>query len=573
VFGVLLVSPSLFTGLVADDYFHALSVRDDPAVRGLQHATFDLFRFATGSERRALDLMEEGIFPWWADPHAVFAFFRPLASVSHYLDYRAWPGSPLLMHAQSLLWFAALLVVVAMLFRRFTSSPTIAALALLLFAVDDAHAPAVAWLANRNLILALAFSLPALVLHDRYQKTRARSFSLAAHASFVLGLCAGEGAAMCLGYLCSYAVFLDRSPAKARALSVAGYVFLFVLWRGLYNHFGYGVIGSGLYVDPGRAPLHFLASAVTRLPILLLATVGLPWSDFWEMYPLFRPGLEHWVFGYALGFLAMFGWLVLPLLRSSAQARFWAAGCVLSCLPACSAFPHDRLLVGPSIGAMALLAELFSHFARRMPTRMGALPRVSVVLLGVLHLVFAPFLTIGRSATVARLDVLLRAQDRTIPSAPSVRDQTLVLLNPPIDPFAAYFSVMRQSRGLPRPAHVYWLATGVSALRVSALDPSTLSIRPEGGFLASSSQCLLRGSERRLALGDELQLEQASFIVSELTSDGRPAEVRVRFRNGLRDASLNWLEWQGPGYRPFVPPLPGETKLIPAVDLSAALFG
>jgi hypothetical protein len=571
--GVLLVCPSLTTGLVADDYFHALTAREEPGVRGLTHHTLDSFKFADGSEQRALSLMDEGILPWWADRQAVFAFFRPLASLSHSFDYRVWPAWPVLMHAQNLLWYAALLLLVAALFQRFSGRKEVAALSLLLFAIDDAHAPVVGWIANRNLLMALTLSLPALLLHDRFRRGGGARLALAAHGCFLLGLGAGEGSAMTLAYLVAYAAFLDRSSAGSRAFSMASYVTLFIAWRLLYNAFGYGVLGSGLYVDPGRSPVQFALGAVTRLPILLLGTVGFSWADFWEMYPLVNGALQSWVFGFALGFLGLLGWLLAPLWRSSAWVRFWLTGSVLSCLPACSAFPQDRLLLGPGIGAMAVLAELFWHYFQGKATRRGGWPRATVALLGVVHLGFAPLLALQRSASVSQLDGLLRAQDRTLPSTCAVRGQTFVLLNPPLDPFAAYFSVMRQTQGSPRPAHLYWLSTGVSELSVTTLDDFTLRLRPEQGFLSSSSQRMLRGSEHPLTLGQVVTLSDASFTVTELTSDGRPAEVRVRFRLGLRHASLRWFEWQGPGYVPFILPAPGETRSIPAVNLRTVFFG
>src|SRR5688572_15797257 len=102
VLGVCLMSPALGTGLVADDYLHQLMLRADPGIRGLSHRPFDLFRFADGQPQTALALIDEGVFPWWTDRHALLAFFRPLASATHWLDHQLWPGRPELMHLHSL---------------------------------------------------------------------------------------------------------------------------------------------------------------------------------------------------------------------------------------------------------------------------------------------------------------------------------------------------------------------------------------------------------------------------------------------------------------------------------------
>jgi hypothetical protein len=150
----------------------------------------------------------------------------------------------------------------------------------------------------------------------------------------------------------------------------------------------------------------------------------------------------------------------------------------------------------------------------------------------------------------------------------------VVLLNPPLDPFAAYLSPYRELHDLPRPRTLYWLATGVSELRVKTIDEHTLSIRPREGYLWSSSQRMLRApSAEPGAWTTPLALAEATFTVNELTYDGRPAEVWVRFEKDLRDEALCLVKWEGPGYVKFVPPERGASVVVPAVDLLSALGG
>src|SRR3954469_25513624 len=89
--GVALASPSLFTGLVADDYLHQILLRDQPGIPGLSPKILDLFQFAHGDPASARQLMNHGVFPWWTDSHLVLAFLRPLSAVSHWVDHRLWP--------------------------------------------------------------------------------------------------------------------------------------------------------------------------------------------------------------------------------------------------------------------------------------------------------------------------------------------------------------------------------------------------------------------------------------------------------------------------------------------------
>jgi hypothetical protein len=101
-----------------------------------------------------------------------------------------------------------------------------------------------------------------------------------------------------------------------------------------------------------------------------------------------------------------------------------------------------------------------------------------------------------------------------------------------------------------------------------------LSIRPREGYLWSSSQRMLRApSLSRDAWATPLELSEATFTVNEVTADGRPQEVRVRFKKDLADRTLTFMQWAGPGYVRFTPPAPGTSVVVPAVDLLSALGG
>jgi hypothetical protein len=566
---LLLASPSLFAGWVADDYLLLISSQERPRIAGLALRPLDLFRFASGDPRAARELMEQGIFPWWADVHVRLAFFRPLSSLTHGLDGWLWPSSAFLMHAHSLLWFGALTTSVALCFRALANSALVAALALALFCLDDVHAPVVGWISNRNTIVALALALPALLHHHRWRRTGQLRSAWIAHGCLALGLGGAEAALMIVPYLCAYAWFLDDAPKASRLRSLLGYFALILVWRAVYSRGGYGAAGSGLYADPWLDPAAFLSVAPSRFVVLLLALFGLPWSDFWELYPLVSPALQPALLAFALVALAALGALAWPVLRSRPSARFWLAGAFGAVIPVCTTFPHDRLLLGPSIGGAALLAEVIEH-SLSPGTWRGS--KWGVPVLMSLHLVAAPFVFCYRAATVGHLDGLLRAEDVTLPRSASVREQTLVLLNPPLDPFAAYLAPYRELHGVPRPQAFYWLATGVSDLRVTTIDEHTLSIRPREGYLQSSSQRLLRAPSPG-AWTTPLELREATFTVRGVTEDGRPQELVVRFDRRLADPKLTFMRWAGPGYVPFELPEVGRSMLVPAVDLLSALSG
>jgi hypothetical protein len=192
--------------------------------------------------------------------------------------------------------------------------------------------------------------------------------------------------------------------------------------------------------------------------------------------------------------------------------------------------------------------------------------------LAAIHLGLSALLLPVRISGVDRVEDILAEADPTLSSTPATAQKTLVLLNPPLDPFAVFFPLYRASHGIQRPLHTRWLTTGVSDLELERLDASSLRITPRAGFLSNSSQWLLRDPRRPPRAGEQVKLEGVVFEVESLNQRGLPARVRVRFDRPLEDPSFEWKRWEGDGYVAFSPPRPGERLLVPAVDMLRALF-
>ena len=229
-------------------------MREHPGIAGFAFRPFDLFAFANGDPARAHQLIDEGVFPWWTDPTVVLAFLRPITSATHYFDHLLWPELPAMMHVQSLVWFALLLGVVGAIYRRFMPSAWTAGLALLLYAVDDARATTVAWLANRNALVALTLALPALLAYDKWRRDGVRAGAWLGPLALAIGLFAGEAALTVLAYLVAYALFLDDGSLRARLLRLTPYAAVVLVWRSVYAHLGYGSARLGHLLRPGSRP-------------------------------------------------------------------------------------------------------------------------------------------------------------------------------------------------------------------------------------------------------------------------------------------------------------------------------
>lgn len=571
--GLLLLSPSLTSGLAADDWFHRLVLTGSTAIDGIHHRSLDLFVFSNGDPAVGHAQQESGLVGWWADPTAALAFFRPLSSATHWLDYRLFPDSPFAMHVHSLLWFGLGLVALSRVYRRFLEPAWLGVLALLLFSIDDAHGFVVSWIANRNALIALALGLPVLVLHDRARHDGNRCAAVLAPLCFFLALLAGESSAAVGGYLLSYAVFMEEGTLRRRVMSIAPHAAAFLVWRAVYAGLGYGTHGSGLAVDPVHDPLEFVRVVAVRLPVLLIAQLAIPPSDVWEVFPVVAPWAQPVVYAAALAVMALVCWLLWPALRRERTTRFWALGMVLAALPPCSQVPHDRLLLFVGVGGQALVARLLGAFIAREPwTTTSRFVRIRTLaasaLLAVIHLVIGPLWLPFRARGPADVRSMLSVADRTVPSGPAVAHRTVVLVNPPADAFAGYLPMMRAASGRVLPGRLRWLTTAASAATIERLDDRTLAASLEDGFLSLASERMQRSARNPMPVGYTVHLGGMTVVVTAVTSDARPKSIRATFDAPLEDPALLFLRWTRDGYVPFAIPAIGERVTLPAVDFS-----
>jgi hypothetical protein len=561
--GVALAAPSLTTGTSADDWLQSLIARGLHPFAGLPASRFDLFSFAGRDPANTQRLMDAGMIPWWTDPAVKLAFWRPLVAATHVLDWSLWPGSPFMMHVHNLLWFALALAAVEAVYRRFLGGWA-AGLATFLYAVDDAHGPAVGWIANRNAMVAVALSMPVLLAHDRWRNHGWRAGAWVAPLLFALALAAGESSLAVVAYLGSYALCLDRDSAAGRARSLVPYLAVVVVWRIVYHALGYGTAHSGLYLDPGTDPILFLRRFPANAVFLLAAQLALPWSDFALFWPFVSAHAERVSLLVAATTVAVLALWFAPLCRRDPLARFFALGTLGALVPVCATFPSDRVLFFVGIGAMGLVARWVATVQR------GWWSSVLVALLVVIHVVLAaPLLAIRSRSMMTVKRPLVRAGD-SLPWDTSAR-RMLVLVNPPGDLFAGYSLIYRGAIGRPLPP-VRWLATGQHAVTLTRLDERSLRVVREGGFADGFGEQLLRGPSSRFAPGQRIALTGITIEVTEVEPDGRPAVVRATFDRSLEDKSLYWATWEAGGFVTWTPPPVGKSVTLPPLDFLEAVF-
>jgi hypothetical protein len=564
----LLTCVSLRSGFALDDDGHRLRVMRRDILPGRFDGPWDLYRFESGELVQWQYLVVNGIEPWWTAPTLKLAFFRPLASLWLWADH-AWLHAPVAwMHAENVIAYALAVFAAAKLYRRVLGAGAVAGLASLLFAIDDAHGMPVGWIAHRHSMMTLALGCAAIAAHDRWRRDAWRAGAWLAPALFAAALGCGEAALAILGYLAAYALFFERGPAGARARSLAAYAVVLAAWGIAYKALDYGSSSSGFYVDPTHEPAAFTRALVERAPVLGLAQLALPPSDFIVNVPASSVPA---VAAIAAVVVIALGAALARGTRGEPSARFWAAGALASIVPVCATLPNDRNLFFPGIGAMALVAIFLSRAAGEGASLAWRVARGALNgLFVLLHLVVAPLLLPLRTLAVPVLySGMVARAEASMPL--SLDHETVVVATP--DPLVPFYVLARGAvRGGVEVPRLHMLAVDTrGALALTRTGARSVEVELEDGFLHDSNSTLFRDAAHPMRAGDRVETRGLLATVLTVTPDARPKRVRFVSDRDLDDAS--WVTWEGTRFVPYAAPRAGETRTSPPIDLNAALFG
>jgi len=573
---LLLSLPSLTIGLQADDYGIAARVHSDP---------FGAFRFDPPDQNRTQAVEDERRLqlPWWTNPHQSQAFFRPLASFSHWVDFRLWPNTPWLMHLENILLYAGLIVLVGATYRQLMVEPgqrvrtenadgvrrgsaddraakasnVAAGFSLFFYAFNGFQSMSVGWIAGRNTMLQAWFGLLCVLLHDRARRVRDLRNATFAGLCFVGALLSGEGGIACLGYLLAHALVRDSASVARRALALAPYMVIIIVWRLYYVSHGYGAIGLGFYRDLGSDPIGLLQALGAALVIQLAAQLTVPFAGLSLMFP-HSLGI---CFGVALLFFVLLAPRLWPLIQADVIARFFALGALLSAFPLAATLPGDRLVFFTGFGVSGLLGRLLSN-GLHAPTRAG---RFVLGWLWRSHAIYVPLLFVPAlfacSATLL-LGGGAKALDDAVPRASRPAQ---VLINSPSTLLQSFQREMRTHAGAAQPS-VMMLYAGNGEVRVSRPAERALELFVARGWLATPIERALRDPERYpFVRGQSLTWQAAHATILDLNARGAPTRVRFDFESSLDSGQLGWLSWGRAGLSVWKPPRIGELVVLAAV--------
>lgn len=365
LFALLLhIGTTVQGGFYADDYiqmayFHGpeqlaeKGLLDGVEPRSFTSVLVNQFNFFNPATENHAALMEKGVLPWWTGDQAMLHFFRPLASATHYLDYRLWPDSSRMMHFISLLWYVLGLAVVYLLYRGVGVEKSIALLALLLVILDQSVFQVVTWIASRSMLMVIAIGFFSVYAYHRSMQDR--RWYVVALIGLLLALLSAEGAIGICAYLGAYMFTLDQRRWGQRLLHILPFALITIIWHLLYQRAGFGAYGVDFYLDPGREPGVFLYSALYRLPGNFFELAS--GMDFFSGQ--IRQDIRNLVFALlGLASFAGFFWLLWPQLKTDRTLRFFLLGSCFALVPGLAIALAPRVMILPNVGFAIVLATV-----------------------------------------------------------------------------------------------------------------------------------------------------------------------------------------------------------------------
>jgi hypothetical protein len=553
-----LTLPAITMGMVADDYTLAGQVRRDP----LSAYAFEL---RDPDLRRAsiLATRDTGYSPWWIDEDFHLAFLRPLASLSLALDFNVWPRATWLMVVENALIFAGTVLLVAAAYRGLGLSPAAAGVATFFYALKPDQSLSTGWISGRNTIMAAAFGMLAILAYVRSHRPNlaaaARTrYTLGAIAAFAGALLSAEIGVSAGAFLLAHACTLQNGPLHKRLLRLWPYALAVVAWYTTYRVLGYGSSGSGFYIEPGRDPLRFAWGVLSGVPIYIATQLTWPFASL--------ACLSEIAFGVvlalSLAILFVLRKLLVPLLRASRTARFFALGSALAVIPLGTSLPLDRLTYFIGFGTCGLLAMLITQ---RFNSDDASQPRGGARLLWHIHGLWMPLLYIpmmfGTNSQVLGGGTVALEQ-----ALPRDGQRPVVLVNGP-----SHLSVTLQ-----RDMRDYWGATQVPALdmlyagsapvELSRPSERTLELRVEPGYLANAFERVVRDPGRKpFRAGDSVELPRMRVTVQEINAQGAPTHVRFDFTQPPEQSDALWFAWLDGGPVAWTLPPVGKTVQLPGI--------
>ncbi len=527
--------PAVATPFFLDDYLHAAMVEGTfPTHR----SAFDLYDFVDDSDRAAM--LDRGLLPWWTHPQLTIRFFRPLSSALLFADHKLFGPHPFPMHLHSLAWWVIAVLGARRLFVRWFS-PRAAMLATAAFAISPCHAMPLGWLANREVLLSLAFGTFALGALARFRDDGRMRDALTALVLFALALAGGGEYALCFGgYVLAIDVVRRRDRLARRLASYLPFALPALAYLAARARLGYGTAGSGFYSDPLHDPGAFVRKLPWRATALFAdgwLTADASYLETWQKW-----AVAAFVIAFAVGLAIAVRRAFAALAPERRTTASWLAlGSLFALGPVLAVVPSLRLLGIAMLGIAPTVGVVLDHAwfpdGPEEPGRAANVERLVAIALGFAHFVHGPMTAFldGRQLRHDAADFAARvAWIRGHVEEPSRAEVGLVRGMAPA--FFAPFGVDPSGRP---PARWNVLAQCGSVLVIRKDERAfELRVAENRSIYPAGDGNLYRSDDDPLRVGD---VRAASGMTATILAVGENGPTRVRIELDEDPSRLLWL--------------------------------
>jgi hypothetical protein len=585
--------PAVEVGFLADDVYQIALIDGVAGERG----AWGLYSLYPAGAEGVAEHVRRGSLPWWTVEEFRFVQVRPLSSSLLWLDHAVWPKDAVVHHLHSLGWLAATLLAAYGLLRRATT-PVIAGVALLVYAVDETFGWTTAWLANRCAMVAAVFAFGALAVHlRRAAGSGGGRDAWVEGGRWGLAFAAGEYALCGVAYVIAYALVGRRDAwrVRARALVPAGVMFVgFVIVSVVI---GAGVHGATSYVDPVGHPLEFVLACVQRVPRML--------GEIWLCLPgesdrlWFRyegtivtramsafagvdgpEGVVQAHGGFVLLVLVVGGvptwWLARRMLTEDERraVRWMALGSLGALVPLAAILPSTRALALAALGPAVFVGSVGVAAGRAVRARgPGVSAWVRTGVLGVIAVgLLAQHVIVDAGwarAQIAGIASTGRSYQRFVagPGTEGVEleGKHVVVIGSPELVTGLHSLWISHLLGRPMSATWHVLQIGERRLLVRRVDARTLEVSTVGTVMHDQPQeTLFRPPPEGLHAGDEVDVGLFRATVVGERQEGGVMAVRFVFDRVLEDVELAFLVGGPEGLGRFELPAIGKAVAVGA---------
>jgi hypothetical protein len=522
--GICLVLPSLGAGFFADDFTQFILINEGNIVKQPNNISlFHLFSFIDSNPERRTQLLGFSITPWWVSQNFSLLFFRPLSEITHYIDYQWLKPNIWLMHLHSLIWYGFLLAALVYFYKIFCSTHKVALLAFLFFVMDSTHGFTVAWLANRNAIIAATFCVLAIIYHHRFRESQKKYDYIFSFLCIAGSFLSAEAGIVVGCFLFSYAIFVDKDGAIKGLTYLLPALCIFIIWFGLYKTYGYGAFGNkAYYIDPIESPTLFLSNLPSRLLHTLSMQFNLLPIHLYKPLPIFNILLGA---GLLIVFISVF------IFQTLARYRFFTCAMLLAIIPITSSELQDRNMLFVGIAAAAILAE----FVRYLYQQQHLIYRITLVSIIFFHLFISGLMMLPISYAPKLLAQSSIATAKSLPN--NINNDYIVALGIPVFD-ASYLAAIRRTEHLTLPKQFWHLSTQISGLSIERIDSHHFILYNPKGLLGGIDFMLRDMSFDPIFTNETVDLNGLRLTIIELNKKGTPIKINVTINKNIPEQHI-----------------------------------